>query len=167
LQIATEPVESEIMGRTDFSEMHCSVARTLEVIGDRWTLLILRDAFYGVRRFDDFHRDLGVARNILAARLAKLVEQEVLAKQQYEDHPARYEYRLTAKGRDLLPVLLTMMSWGDRWTWSADPPVDVIHVACGHATHPVLTCEHCGDELHLAELRVHPMTVPAAERAAG
>src|SRR5687767_8277023 len=103
------------MPRKDLSELECSIARTLEVVGDRWSLLILRDAMYGVKRFDDFQRDLGVARNILTERLTKLTARGVLEKVPYEQRPVRYEYKLTDKGKDLMPVLLTMMTWGDRW----------------------------------------------------
>ncbi len=138
--------------------MECSVARTLDVIGDKWSLLILRDAYYGVRRFDAFQKDLGVARNILADRLAKLVDHGVLERRQYEDRPPRYEYRLTPKGRDLLPVLLTMMKWGDKWA-SEVAPVTVTHTTCGHETYPVVTCEHCGDELKLGEVRADPIPI--------
>ncbi len=100
--------------RVDLSTFSCSVARTLDVVGDKWTLLVLRDAFYGVRRFEDFARDLGIARNVLTDRLGTLVDAGVLERRQYTEHPPRFEYRLTAKGRDLLPVLLTMMRWGDK-----------------------------------------------------
>src|SRR5712692_2233716 len=108
------------MRRTSFSDMDCSVAQTLEVIGEWWTLLILRDSFQGVRRFDDFQRRLGVARNVLTQRLDRLVEQGILARRQYQDRPARYEYRLTAKGLDLYPVVIALMDWGDRWAMDAD-----------------------------------------------
>lgn len=149
------------MARKDFSEMHCSVARTMEVIGDRWTILILRDAFYGIRRFDDLHRGLGVARNILAERLNKLVAHGVLERRQYEAHPPRYEYRLTGKGRDLLPVLLTLTRWGDRWEADeSGPPVTFSHTKCGHETIPTVACSECGDELSLRELRVHSTPAP-------
>ena len=95
--------------------VECSVALTLDTIGDRWSLLILRDAFYGVRRFDDFQRDLDIARNILTDRLQKLVAKGVLEKRQYEERPPRFEYRLSESGRDLVGVVLAMMRWGDRW----------------------------------------------------
>lgn len=143
----------------NLSEMECSIARTLDVIGERWSLLIIRDAFYGVRRFDDFQRDLGVARNILTDRLSKLVATEVLERVQYEERPPRFEYKLTQKGRELLPVLLTMMQWGDRWSSDDSPPVTLTHTKCGHDTHPVLTCAHCGEELRRSELRVHPIRI--------
>ncbi|MPZ68931.1 MAG: transcriptional regulator [Actinobacteria bacterium] len=148
------------MTPVDFSEMECSVARTLETIGDRWTILILRDAFYGVRRFEDFRGDLGVASNILTDRLQKLVDREILEKRQYEERPPRYEYRLTEKGQELLPVILTMMKWGDRWANSGStPPVTLTHTTCGHVTEPVVTCSQCGEELRRRDLRAHPITV--------
>jgi DNA-binding HxlR family transcriptional regulator len=149
------------MPRKDFSEMPCSVARTLEVIGDRWTILILRDAFYGVRRFDDLRRGLGVARNILTDRLNKLIEHGVLERRPYQDRPPRFEYRLTDKGRDLLPVLLTLTRWGDRWeTDESGPPVTFTHTKCGHETVPTLACSECGEELLLRELRVRSAPAP-------
>ena len=143
--------------RKNLDYLDCSVANALDVIGDRWSLLILRDAFMGVRRFDHWQRDLGIARNILAQRLDRLVEAEVLATQRYQDNPPRDEYRLTAKGKDLLDVLLTLWRWGDRW---APPPDaahrDLIHVACGHVTHAVPSCAHCGGELTRSNLRIEP-----------
>lgn len=146
------------MTPADYSKMDCSVARSLEAIGDRWSMLILRDAFYGVRRFEDFRADLGVARNILTDRLQRMVSQGLFDRVQYEDKPPRYEYRLTEKGKDLLPVMLTMMKWGDKWG-PGDPPVTLTHITCGHETQPVVVCSHCGDELKRRDLRVHPITV--------
>lgn len=99
----------------------CSVARALEVVGERWTLLILRDAFLGVRRFDDFQRSLGVARNVLNARLQRLVEHGLLERRRYQERPERFEYRLTEMGLDLLPVIEALMRWGDRWLPSPAP----------------------------------------------
>src|SRR5437588_10055882 len=99
--------------------MRCSVARTLGLVGEWWTLLVLRDSFRGVRRFDDFQRNLGIARNVLADRLATLVEAGILERRRYQERPERFEYRLTDKGRDLYPVIVTLMQWGDRW--AADP----------------------------------------------
>ncbi|HEX2296569.1 MAG TPA: helix-turn-helix domain-containing protein [Actinomycetota bacterium] len=151
---------------TDFSAMDCSVARTLDVIGDKWSLLILRDAFYGVRRFDDFREDLGIARNVLTDRLQKLVATGVFERRRYEERPPRYEYRLTDKGRALLPVLLAMIAWGDRWANDSDiPPVTLTHTACGCVTHAVVACDHCGEELTLREVRVDPVRVKGANRA--
>ena len=141
--------------RIDLSTFECSVARTLEVVGDKWTLLILRDAFYGVRRFEDFARDLGIARNVLTDRLGRLVDDGVLEKRQYEDHPPRHEYRLTPKGRALLPVVLTMMHWGDTWESNGEGPVTLLHD--GHVTHAALTCAECGEELTPFNVRVEPL----------
>ncbi|HVM34030.1 MAG TPA: helix-turn-helix domain-containing protein [Actinomycetota bacterium] len=149
----------------DLSDMECSVARTLDVIGDRWSLLILRDAFYGVRRFDDFARDLGVARNILADRLGKLLSKGILEKRQYEERPPRFEYHLTARGKDLIGVVMAMMRWGDRWTSPEDPPVKITHTACGHVTTPVVTCSECGEELHLRDLLADPLPIQGVDPA--
>ena len=155
------------MTPTDFSAMECSVARTLDVIGDKWSLLILRDAFYGLRRFDDFQEDLGVARNVLTDRLQKLVATGVFERRRYEERPPRFEYRLTEKGRALLPVMLAMIAWGDRWaTDSEEPPVTLTHKTCGHVTTPVVACDLCGGELTLREVRVDPVRVKGANRAA-
>lgn len=102
------------MPRVPFGEMTCSIARTLDVVGDRWTLLILRDVFRGIHRFDGFLESLPIARNVLSERLAHLVERGVLRRVQYAEHPPRFEYRLTRSGRELYPVLLALMDWGDR-----------------------------------------------------
>lgn len=152
------------MSRSAFAEMDCSIARTLDVVGERWSLLILRDAFYGVRRFDDFRRDLGIARNVLTDRLGKLVDQGVLERRRYEQRPPRFEYRLTVKGRDLLPVLLAMVRWGDHWAAREEPPVELTHTPCGHITEPTMACSHCRRELTWRDLRAHPIRIPAFPR---
>jgi DNA-binding HxlR family transcriptional regulator len=155
------------MTPVDFAKMECSVARTLDTIGDRWSLLILRDAFYGVRRFEDFRDDLGVARNILTDRLQKMVSHGVLDRVQYEDKPPRFEYRLTDKGKDLLPVVLTMMQWGNKWTQEDEKgPITLTHLTCGHEATPVVTCSHCHEELVRRELRVEPLPEIVTRRAA-
>jgi DNA-binding HxlR family transcriptional regulator len=160
------------MARIDLSTFSCSVARTLDVVGDKWTLLVLRDAFYGVRRFDEFQADLGIARNVLTDRLTRLVEEGVLDKVAYEQRPPRFEYRLTAKGRDLFPVILAMTRWGDRWTWDGEPRVDLIHTDCGQAMHAEPVCSSCGGELHPRNVRATPLPdgveeALARRRAAG
>src|SRR5687767_8915 len=101
--------------RKDFDAANCTVGRTLEVIGDRWTMLVLREAFYRVRRFDQLQRNLGIARNILADRLQRLVAEGILERVRYQERPERFEYKLTQKGLDLYPALVTLMSWGDRY----------------------------------------------------
>jgi len=126
----------------------CSVARALSVIGDRWTMLVLRDAFLRTRRFEDFQRQLGVTRHLLADRLRKLVEAGILEKVRYQEKPARYEYRLTEKGLDLYPVVVSLLRWGDRWMAGAEgPPVTLVHKTCGHRMHPALVCPDCGEPL--------------------
>jgi DNA-binding HxlR family transcriptional regulator len=152
--------------RPDLTEM-CTVARTLEVVGDRWSVLILRDAFYGVRRFEDFVEDLGIARNVLTGRLNRFVDHEVMERHLYERHPPRYEYRLTARGRDLLPVLLSLMKWGDRWTADGDPPVRVEHRSCGHALDPILVCGHCREDVAWRDLRVDPLPIATTRSRRG
>jgi len=127
--------------------MHCSVAQCLEVVGEWWTLLIVRDAFLGVTRFDDFQRRLGISRNVLNQRLARLVEHGVLAKVPYSEHPPRYDYRLTDKGRDLWPVLTTMRQWGDKHAAADGPPLQLIHETCGEIAEAELVCSACGDPI--------------------
>jgi DNA-binding HxlR family transcriptional regulator len=133
------------MERTSFSQMNCSVAQTLEVVGEWWSMLIVRDAFFGITRFDEFQARLGISRNILQRRLTHLVDHGVLKRVKYQDHPARYEYKLTAKGRDLWHVLNAMRQWGDRWAAPKGPRVQVEHKGCGRRTDLVPTCEACGE----------------------
>ena len=124
----------------------CSVARTLEVIGDRWTMLVVRDAFHGIRRFEEFQERLGIARNVLSSRLTRLVDEGVLEKRLYQDRPPRFEYRLTPKGVDLFPVMVSLMKWGDRHAPSPDgPPVVVLHRGCGGEVDERLLCDRCGE----------------------
>jgi DNA-binding HxlR family transcriptional regulator len=149
------------MRRTSFAEMECSVARTLEVVGEWWTMLVIREAFSGVRRFDDFQGRLGIARNVLAARLQGLVDHGVLERRQYQDRPPRCEYRLTEKGRDLYPVLIAMLTWGDKWTaGEAGPPLKLTH-ECGHDPEAILVCSHCGEKLDARQVRAERVR-PAA-----
>jgi DNA-binding HxlR family transcriptional regulator len=135
------------MDRKSFSGMHCSVAQCLEVVGEWWSLLVVRDALLGVRRFDEFQARLGISRNILNQRLARLVESGVLTKVPYSEHPPRFEYRLTDKGRDLWPVITTLRQWGDKYAAPNGPPLQVIHKGCGQISEPQLVCEHCGDPI--------------------
>jgi DNA-binding HxlR family transcriptional regulator len=154
------------MGRTaNYSKQHCSVAATLSVVGDPWTLLILRDAFYGVRRFDDWQARLGVARNVLAARLKTLVEHGVLEARLYSDHPPRKDYVLTAKGRDLQPVLLMLRAWGDRHVYGEDTsPLDITH-SCGASLKARLVCGSCGEPVTGRDLRSHRRSAPSVGEA--
>src|SRR4051794_7465572 len=122
----------------------CSIARSLEAIGERWTILIIRDAFLGVRRFDDFQRSLGVARNVLQQRLTRLTENGILERVRYQEKPERFEYRLTEKGMDLWPVVVTLISWGDNHVAAPDgPPVLLEHKDCGGKVNDRRICERC------------------------
>lgn len=141
--------------RTSYTDFACSTAQALEVVGEWWTLLIVRDAFFGVRRFEDFTRRLGLSRSVLAGRLAKLVEQGILDTRQYADRPARFEYLLTDKGRDLFPVLVALQQWGDRWA-SPAPPVVLRHRGCGALTTPHLTCSECGGPVDVSNVIAEP-----------
>lgn len=132
----------------DLSSEPCLISRTLAVVGDRWTMLILRDCFAGVRRFAEFQAKLGISRTIVAQRLAALVEEGVLQKNAYQDRPVRYEYRLTEKGLDLYPLVLGMFEWGRKhYPMQEGVPVIHQHTGCGQDFHPVTTCSECGDEV--------------------
>ena len=135
----------------------CSIARTLEVIGERWTLLILRDAFLGVRRFDDFQRGLGIARNVLNVRLQRLVDAGVLELRPYQERPVRYEYRLTQRGLDLWPGLVALMQWGDtNLAGDHGPPLLLEHKGCGGPMTDRRTCGACDAALGVRDVRVLP-----------
>ena len=131
-----------------FDSASCSVARTLDVLGDTWSVLVLRDVFLGAHRFDQIQHHLGIARNVLAARLKRLVEHGVIEKRQYQAHPPRFEYHLTRKGLDLQPVLVGLMQWGDQYVAdAAGGPVVLEHRACGHPVRLVTVCEACGERV--------------------
>lgn len=137
---------------SDYADQDCALARALAILGERWTLLIVRDAFHGLTRYDEFLRSLGLATNVLSARLQKLVEHGVL-----ERTGSRGSYHLTEKGRDLFPVVLTLMAWADRYEPGPDgPEVSILHTGCDHEAGGALRCEHCGEPITLRELRVVP-----------
>jgi DNA-binding HxlR family transcriptional regulator len=138
-------------------KLDCTIARTLAVIGDRWTLLVLRDAFLGIRRFEAFQADLGITRHRLADRLARLVKHGVLRRERYQTRPPRWEYRLTEKGLELYGVIVTIAGWGDKhMAGRKGPPVERVHRACGHAATLRLTCEHCGDPVTARDMTARP-----------
>lgn len=141
----------------EIGETTCSVARTLSVIGDRWTLLILREAFLRTRRFDDFQTHLGITRHVLTERLNTLVDASVLQRVRYQDRPPRFEYRLTEKGLDLYPVIVGLTRWGDRWmAGKAGPPVELVHRECGHVMLPELGCPACGGAVTARNVETRP-----------
>jgi DNA-binding HxlR family transcriptional regulator len=134
----------------------CSIAGTLEIIGDRWTILILRDAFRGVRRFDEIQRDLGIARNLLTDRLHKLVQHGILEKRKYQDRPPRFEYRLTPKGVDLSPALVALMRWGDKHIARDHAPTVLVHERCGEPLDQTFVCWHCDSTVDPTAIRSRP-----------
>ena len=145
------------MVRKSLSHLECSVANTVEIVNDSWTVLILRDTFLGVRRFDQFVESLGIARNTLASRLDQLLASEMLEAQPYQDNPVRYEYRLTEKGKDLFDVLMTLWAYGERWYPPSDPDHQrAIHLDCGHEASAVAHCSHCGERLTRRNVRIEP-----------
>ena len=137
--------------------MACSVARTLGIVGDAWSMLVLRDIFRGQRRFDELQADLGIATNVLTGRLKRLVDAGVLEKRAYQDRPQRFEYHLTAMGRDLHPVIVALMQFGDTHLADASgPPRVLVHETCAHATTVAHVCAHCGEGVSAANARYVP-----------
>ena len=128
------------MQRASFREMNCSIGQSLEVVGEWWSLLIIRDAFMGVTRFDEFQERLGIARNVLNQRLSHLVDEGVFERVAYSEHPPRFDYVLTEQGRDLWPVVVALRQWGDRWRAPDGPPLQLAHDECGHVADLVMVC---------------------------
>jgi DNA-binding HxlR family transcriptional regulator len=144
------------MGKIPERRDGCSIQGTLDVIGDRWTLLILRDIFRGVRRFSQLEDNLGIAKNLLASRLSKLVAADIVTKIPYQDKPIRHEYFLTQKGRDLSPSLVALMRWGDRWCNDGTPPTLLVHSECGTPLNQITQCPTCDESLDPDEIRSRP-----------
>ncbi len=144
------------MLKADYAGQDCSIARSLELVGERWTLLIVREAFLGTRRFDDFQRRLGVARNVLQARLERLVEAGILRREPYQERPPRFEYRLSAKGVDLWPVIVALLQWGDRHAAPLGPPVILEHKDCGGGVDDRRRCTACGADLQARDVQARP-----------
>ena len=134
----------------------CSIQQTLDLVGDRWLLLILRDIFRGVRRFSQLHENLGIAKNLLTSRLNKLVDADILEKIPYQAAPVRYEYTLTEKGRDLSPSLVALMKWGDRWCSDDAPPTVLVHSECGTPLEQTTRCPACEENIYPSEIRSRP-----------
>lgn len=154
------------MRRKRLDDLPCSIARSLDVLGEWWTLLVLRDIFYGLRRFEEIATDLPIARNVLASRLKKLVSEGLLERHQYAESPARYEYQLTAAGRDTFGIVLSLMAWGDRWANPDDtPPVTVLCRHCDTETRPQVTCGTCREPLTPDTVGVRPNVGQGTPRA--
>lgn len=141
----------------EIGNQRCSIARALSEIGDRWTLLVLREAFLRTRRFGDFVERTGASSNLVADRLQKLLDAGVLTRRQYQEKPDRFEYRLTEKGRDLYPVMMALVRWGDRWhDGGAGRPLEHVHRRCDHVMHAEMTCSECGEPLDPRDVAVRP-----------
>lgn len=155
------------MHRKSLTHLECSVANTVEIVNDSWTVLILRDALLGIRRFDQFVDSLGIARNTLTSRLEALIEAGMMEATPYQDNPVRHEYRLTEKGKDIFDVLMTMWAYGERWHPPGDPNHQrVFHVDCGHEAIAVSHCSACGERLHRHNVRIAPPSAVAAAATA-
>lgn len=140
------------MQRSSFGEQPCSVARTLDIVGDPWTPLVVRDLAIGISRFDAIQRDLGISRKVLTQRLETLTEHEVVTRVAYQENPPRYDYRLTTKGNDLAMVVLALQQFGDKWSFgSAGPPIQWQHLACGEISTPTVCCDRCGEPVRTGD----------------
>ena len=137
-----------------FEDQNCSIARALAVIGERWTLLVLREVLLGRRRFQEIRRNTGIATNILTDRLQTLVDHDVVERRRYSEQPEAFEYVPTQKALDATPVLVALMQWGDRYNAPHGPPRTLVHGGCGHETQPLLHCSHCEEPIEARELRV-------------
>ncbi|HEX6359459.1 helix-turn-helix domain-containing protein [Actinophytocola sp.] len=145
------------MRRTSFARWPCSIARTMDLLGDQWTLLVLREAFNGVRRFDQLQAELGIARNTLTERLDRLTGAGLLDRVRYQDRPARYEYPLTEMGRDFFPVMAAIIRWGDEWLADeTGPPRLLRHLDCGKTTTAAVSCVHCGGPMTADHVVMEP-----------
>lgn len=143
------------MKKTSLADLPCPIARTLDLVGEWWTLLIVRDALFGSRRYEEFKR-IGMGDNILAARLRRLVDAQILRRSLYQRHPDRYEYLLTERGLALAPVIAALRQWGRLWTEGEDLSPTVIHAQCEHEPHVEIRCDHCDREVTMEELRPIP-----------
>ena len=159
------------MKRTEFASWPCSIARSVDLLGDWWTPLVLREAFLGVRRFDDMQGSLGIGRNVLTQRLKRLVDEGMLDRVLNQEKPDRYEYVLTDKGRDFYPVLAAMIAWGDQWLSGEEgPPIVLRHKACGHDMSAKVVCSECGEPIQARDVRARlgpgypPDTPPPGRR---
>jgi DNA-binding HxlR family transcriptional regulator len=150
-----------------YSEQNCSIADALAVLGERWTLLVMREILLGRRRFQDLRQHTGVATNILSDRLQTLVEQGLLRRERYGEHPEAYEYRATTKGHDTWPIIVALLAWGDEHGSRDGPPRVFVHTTCGHDADPHMHCSHCGEPIRKGELVVRPGPGANDEQRAG
>ena len=146
--------------------MTCTVARAVEIVGDPWSQMILREMFLGTRRFDQFLRNTGASPHLLSQRLKRLEAENIVKRRVYSQRPVRHEYRLTERGRDLWPIIIALKTWGDRWLGTPDdPPITLTHTTCGHETRPYLVCSACGDPIKAVTSRATLSPEMARDRA--
>lgn len=152
------------MKRTHYTDHACAVARTLDIVGELWAFMILRNVFLGVRRFEGLRENLQISRKVLTERLAMLVDRGILERRAYQDRPPRFEYRLTPMGVDLFPVLMALSRWGNRWLIDErGAPIDFVHRKCGEVTRARVVCSHCGEDLGAHNVR--PLLGPGGDLA--
>ena len=153
------------MEKISFADMRCCLARSLDLIGDWWSPLIIRDLFLDITRFDELVEDLGISRNLLTRRLKSLAENGVIERIAYQQAPTRYEYRLTEAGRELVPVILALTAWGDRWAQPRQgSPILFVHKSCGHQFAPTVSCSKCGEAITADNVKAVPGPGGAATR---
>ena len=153
------------MRSSEIGRMKCPVARSLSVVGDPWTLLILRELFLRSRRFEEFQGYTGMAPYLLTTRLKQLTKDGILERRVYQERPRRYEYRLTDKGIDLYPVVVALSQWGDRWMAdAAGPPLKLQHRNCGAHSKPTLCCSECGEAVEPRDMQAEMQPVMLADR---
>lgn len=152
---------------SEIGKMTCPVARAVNVVGDPWTLMIIRELFLGSRRFDQFECYLGLSPRLLSARMRSLVSAGIVARTLYQERPKRYEYRLTKKGLDLWPVIMALRAWGDRWEeWPGGRPTTLRHRGCGEVTAIEVHCAACGEPMGPGDVVVEQSPAALAERNA-
>jgi DNA-binding HxlR family transcriptional regulator len=157
LRDATECAKITLVLGNEYDGQICSIARSLELVGERWTLLVVREIFHGRRKFSEMQRSLGVARNVLTSRLQRMADEGILERRPYSERPERYEYFLTEKGLDLWPALIALLHWGDRYSPGPDgPPMLIVHKDCGGAVSDRGICEECDKVLHARNARALP-----------
>lgn len=145
--------EVTLMKTTQDRPKRDSVATAIDIVGDRWVFLILREVFFGVKRYNQMQKNIGASPNILADRLKRLVHANVLEKKRYSDHKDRFEYQLTEKGFDLYPMVVLLMKWADKWeTGEGGPPLSLNHESCGHPLLPKVTCAACREEVRAQDV---------------
>lgn len=159
--LAMEKLDERDNCEANQDDRACSIQDSLDILGDRWTILIMRDAFRGVRRFDDFRRDLDIARPVLTERLKRLVVAGVLDRRLYCERPPRYEYRLTPMGAALSPTLVALMRWGDEWL-TDEPPTVLVHETCGEPLDQAFVCWHCDETFTQSSIASRPGLTPTS-----